>query len=228
MKLLLTEDEELLSAAIAKGLRKRGYAVDCAFDGEEALELYSLNEYDLLILDLNLPVIDGLEVLRRIRMQDEDMRVLILSARSSVPDKIAGLDGGSNDYLTKPFDFAELEARIRALLRQKVQVRNVALSQGKLQVNTAVKQAYWDGMPLELTKKEYSVLEYLMIHSDRVISPVELIEHVWDSESDPFSNSFRFHISSLRKKLAAASGDEGLIITLRGQGYRIAREEDRN
>ncbi len=227
MKLLLVEDEALLSAAMAKGLRKRGYAVDCAYDGEEALELWGINEYDLMILDLNLPRLDGLEVLRRVRERDAGLRVLILSARSTVPDKIAGLDGGSNDYLTKPFDFAELEARIRALLRQEVRMKDVNLSCGGLRVDTAARRAYWRDAPVELTKKEYAILEYLMAHQDKVVSLEELIEHVWDSESDPFSNTYRFHISSLRKKLSAASGTDGLIVTLRGQGYRMAGEEER-
>ena len=225
MKLLLVEDEVALSAAMAKGLRKRGYAVDCAHDGEEALELYGINEYDLMILDLNLPKLDGLEVLRRIREKDAELRVLILSARSTVPDKIAGLDGGSNDYLTKPFDFAELEARIRALLRQEVRTKGVELSHGDLRMDTAARQVFWRDKPVELTKKELAILEYLMAHPGRVISAEELIEHTWDSEADPFSNAFRFHLSSLRKKLAAASGREDLIVTLRGQGYRIREEE---
>lgn len=226
VKLLLVEDEVLLSAAMAKGLRKRGYAVDCAYDGEEALERYGVNEYDLMILDLNLPKLDGLEVLRRIREQNAVLRILILSARSSVPDKIAGLDGGSNDYLTKPFDFAELEARIRALLRQELRIQDVNLSCGALRVDTATKRAYWGESPVELTKKEYAILEYLMSHQGKVISSEELIEHVWDSERDPFSNAFRFHICSLRKKLMVACGTDGLIITLRGQGYRMAGEEE--
>lgn len=226
MKLLLVEDEALLSAAMAKGLRKRGYAVDCAYDGEEALERYGVNEYDLMILDLNLPKLDGLEVLRRIRERDAELRVLILSARSTVPDKIAGLDGGSNDYLTKPFDFAELEARICAVLRLEVRAKDVNLSRGGLRMDTAAKQVFWRETPVELTKKEYAILEYLMANPGKVVSTEELIEHVWDSEADPFSNAFRFHISSLRKKLAAASGREDLIITLRGQGYRLAGEEE--
>lgn len=225
MKLLLVEDEILLSAAIAKGLRKRGYAVDCAFDGEAALEQLSINEYDLLILDLNLPKLDGMEVLRQIREKDTNLRILILSARSSVPDKIAGLDNGSNDYLTKPFDFAELEARIRVLLRQEVQMKNAILSCGVLQLDTAARIAHWKDTPVELTKKEYGILEYLMAHQDRVVPAEELIEHVWDSESDPFSNSFRFHISSLRKKLSAICGTDNLIVTLRGQGYRMYEKE---
>ena len=200
--------------------------MDCAYDGEEALELYGVNEYDLMILDLNLPKLDGLEVLRRIRDQDAALRILILSARSSVPDKITGLDGGSNDYLTKPFDFAELEARIRALLRQELRIKDVNLTCSGLRVDTAAKRAYWGTDPVELTKKEYSILEYLMSHPGKVISPEELIEHVWDSERNPFSNAFRFHISSLRKKLTAACGTDGLIVTVRGQGYRMADEEE--
>lgn len=225
MKLLLVEDEELLSRFVAKGLRKHGYAVDCAYDGEEALYQYSLNGYDLMILDLNLPKIDGLEVLRRIRKNDTRLRVLILSARGSVPDKIAGLDEGSNDYLTKPFDFAELEARIRALLRQEVRTRSREICCGDCRMDTAAKQVFWQNTPVDLTKKEYSILEYLMVHQDKVVSAEELIEHVWDSEADAFSNSFRFHISSLRKKLAAVSGGDGLVMTVRGQGYRMAGEE---
>ena len=226
MKFLLVEDEAFLSAAMAKGLRKRGYAVDCAYDGEEALELYGVNEYDLMILDLNLPKLDGLEVLRRIRDQDAALRILILSARSSVPDKITGLDGGSNDYLTKPFDFAELEARIRALLRQELRIKDVNLTCSGLRVDTAAPRAAWGPDPGALTKKEYSILEYLMSHPGKVISPEELIGHVWDSERNPFSNAFRFHISSLRKKLTAACGTDGLIVTVRGQGYRMADEEE--
>ncbi len=225
MKLLIVEDEVLLSAAMTKGLRKRGYAVDCAYDGEEALERFGLNEYDLMILDLNLPKLDGLEVLRRIREQDAELRILILSARSSVSDKIAGLDRGSNDYLTKPFDFAELEARIRALLRQELRTRDVNLTCSGLRMDTAARRVYWEEIPVELTKKEYTILEYLMTHQGKVISPEELIEHVWDSERNIFSNAFRFQISSLRKKLESACGTDGLILTVRGQGYRMADGE---
>lgn len=224
MKVLLVEDEKLLSKLIAKGLRKHNYAVDCAYDGEEALELYHINQYDLMILDLNLPKIDGLEVLHRIREQDLTLRVLILSARGSVTDKVAGLDSGSNDYLTKPFDFSELEARIRALLRQEITIKNVELLCGPLKINTANRRVFWNTTQIDLTKKEYSILEYLMSHTDKVLSSEEIIEHVWDSEADLFSNSFHFHISSLRKKLAAVSGKDDLIITVRGHGYCMARE----
>lgn len=220
MKLLLVEDEEMLSKSIAKGLRILGYAVDCAWDGEEALYLYELNEYDLMILDLNLPKLDGMEVLRRIRSQDEEFRVLILSARNSVEDKVSGLDSGSNDYLTKPFEFKELEARIRGLLRRSFTTRNTRLVWGCLQLDTAAKKILCCGQEIELTRKEYALLEYLMVHAGKMVSAEELIEHAWDSETDLFSNSFRFHIHSLRKKLDAA-GAGGYIVNQRGQGYRL-------
>lgn len=226
MKLLLAEDEEILSEALSQGLRKRGYAVDCAFDGEDAFHLYEVNEYDLVILDLNLPKVDGLEVLEQIRKKDTELRVLILSARNTIEDKIKGLDSGSNDYLTKPFDFRELEARIRSLLRQTVHVRDSNLSCGALRVDTAAKSAAIGNRVLGLTKKEYSILEYLMLHQGRLISLEEIIEHVWDSDTDLFSNSFRVHMSSLRKKIDAETGDDRYISTMRGQGYLLAAPKE--
>lgn len=224
MKLLLVEDEVRLSKNVAKGLTLLGYAVDCAYDGEEALDLYSLNEYDLMILDLNLPKLDGMEVLRKIREQDADFRILILSARNTLEDKISGLDEGSNDYLTKPFEFRELEARIRGLLRRNFTTRSTGLCCGVLRMDTAARQVWCAGQAVELTRKEYMLLEYLLTHAERVVSAEELIEHAWDSEADPFSNSFRFHIHSLRKKLDEA-GAKDYIITQRGQGYRIQAPE---
>lgn len=220
MKLLLVEDEEILSKTIAKGLGILGYAVDCAYDGEEALYLYEINEYDLMILDLSLPKLDGMEVLRRIRRKDEEFRVLILSARTSLEDKVNGLDWGSNDYLTKPFEFKELEARIRSLLRRSFSTRNTTLVCGCLQLDTAAKKILCNGQRIELTRKEYALLEYLMVNAGKMVSAEELIEHAWDSETDLFSNSFRFHIHSLRKKLDAA-GAQGYILTQRGHGYRL-------
>lgn len=220
MKLLLVEDEELLSKSIAKGLKILGYMVDCAYDGEEALYRYGLNEYDLMILDLNLPKLDGLEVLRQIREKDEDFRILILSARNSLEDKIAGLDSGSNDYLTKPFEFKEFQARIRSLLRRKFTTQNTVIGCGNIQMDTLARKVRCGEQAIELTRKEYLLLEYLLTHSNKTVSAEELIEHAWDSEADLFSSSFRFHIYSLRKKLDTA--DAGIsIITQRGQGYRI-------
>lgn len=225
MKLLVVEDDQALSRLLVKGLGKLGYAVDCAFDGEEALSLFEVNEYDLLILDLNLPKLDGLEVLRRVRKADRDFRVLILSARSSVEERVAGLDLGASDYLSKPFDLRELEARIRGLLRREFTQRDVTLSLGGLRADTAQRVAFWADKPIPLTKKEYGILEYLL-HDGGTVSAETLIEHVWDSETDLFSNTLKFHISSLRKKLEAATGGGVEIVTLRGQGYRLALGEE--
>ncbi|MBU9735949.1 response regulator transcription factor [Diplocloster agilis] len=227
MKLLIVEDEVLLSKSIAKGLRKLGYAVDCAFDGEEALELLEINTYDLMVLDINIPKINGLDVLKRIREAGSHLHVIILSAKNTVFDKVKGLDCGSNDYLTKPFDFLELEARIRNLLRQNTGFHDSVLRCGKMSIDTSAKKAYWDSALLDLTKKEYSILQYLLHHPDTVISAEDLIEHVWDSDIDLFSNSFRFHIHSLRKKIKEAGSTGEFITTVRGQGYMVSScEED--
>jgi len=220
MRILLVEDEKMLSGFIVKGLRNAGYAVDPVFDGEEALYEYEVNEYDLIVLDLNLPKKDGLEVLREIRAKNQEIKVLILSARTKVGDRILGLDEGANDYLIKPFDFGELEARIRNLLRREFVQKPLDLSLGDLRVDTKAKRVYFDDQEIALTRKEYGILEYLMLHQSHVISAEELTEHVWDNEFDPFSNTFRYHIHSLKKKLSAASGLD-FIKTIRGQGYII-------
>lgn len=218
MKLLLVEDEEMLSSIMAKGLRRAGYAVDTAYDGEEALYCYEVNEYDLIILDLNLPKIDGMEVLRKIRRQDRDTRILVLSARTGIEDRILGLDEGANDYLVKPFDFRELEARIRNLLNREFKQLPAVVEAGDLKVDTRAKRAYAMEEPLALTRKEYGILEYLMLHQGQIVSAEELMEHVWDSEFDPFSNTVRYHIHCLKKKLHDTEGEER-IQNIRGQGY---------
>lgn len=217
MKILLVEDEELLSRVIAKGLKQLGFAVDQAFDGDMALYAYEVNSYDLIILDLNLPVIDGVEVLRQIRKTDFETKILILSARSEVNDRVSGLNEGANDYLVKPFDFEELAARIHNLIRRAFVQTPSVLRAGEIAINVLAKSVTLNQLPLALTNKEYAILEYLMLNQDRVISQSELIEHVWDSESDPFSNALKFHLHSLKKKL----GDMDLICNIRGQGYII-------
>lgn len=221
MKLLLIEDEVTLSTIISKGLKKSGYAVDTVFDGEEALDFVEINEYDLIILDLNLPKVDGIEVLRRIRQKNVEVKILILSARSSIHDKITGLDTGANDYLVKPFDFQELDARIRNLLRRSFTQENSVLSCAQIKLDSAKKMVLVKDFPITLTKKEFSVLEYLMLHRGEVISAEELIEHTWDSEVDLFSNSLKFHMHSLRKKIKEVL-DEEVIRTIRGHGYMIS------
>ena len=172
------------------------------------------NQYDLVILDLNLPKLDGMELLCRLREQDKQLRVLILSARSEVEERIRGLDAGANDYLIKPFHFDELEARVRSLLRRTFQQNDVLLSHGALALDTAGRQAWEDGEPLKLTRMELAILEYLMLHPARPVSAEELIEHVYDSEADLFSNAVKVHIHSLRKKM-----QKDWIENIRGMGY---------
>lgn len=221
MKILFVEDEEELSDLISRGLRKCGYAVDTAYDGEEALDYYSINEYDIIILDLNLPKLDGLEVLGKIRQKDKRTKILILSARSAIDDRVLGLDTGANDYLTKPFDFLELEARIRALTRiAYIQQENKLLC-GGIHLNMATKVVSFMDAKLSLTRKEYSILEYLMLRKGEVVSFEQLLNHVWDSEADLFPDTVKYHIHSLKKKLAGAGCNYEPIQNVRGIGYKI-------
>ncbi|MEL7565815.1 MAG: response regulator transcription factor [Dehalobacterium sp.] len=221
MKILFVEDEEELSAIVARGLKKCGYAVDTAYDGEEALVYYKINEYDVIILDLNIPKIDGLEVLRSIRQKDKKTKILILSARNAVNDRVQGLDTGANDYLTKPFDFLELEARIRALTRIAYIQQENELSCGDLKLNIATKVVSFRSVKISLTKKEYAILEYMMLQKGQVVSTEQLLNHVWDSDTDLFSDTIKYHIHSLKKKLAVTNCSQELIQNIRGMGYKI-------
>ncbi len=224
MRLLIIEDEEDMREALCCGLRKRGYAVDSSGDGAEAVQLCYINHYDLVVLDLNLPGMDGMEVLRHLQSQENHTKVLILSARSELTDKIDGLDGGASDYLTKPFHFQELEARIRMLLRRSFTQADAALIWGGLCLDTNARTASYNGVLLELTMREFAILEYLMMHMGRPVSAEELMEHVWDSEADPFSNQVKVYISVIRRKLLAVTKDE-IIRNIRGAGYLIGGEE---
>lgn len=229
MKLLLVEDEKMLAKIVLKGLKKCGYAVDHAEDGEQAIEFYEVNQYDLLILDLNLPKVDGIDVLKYIREKDKETKVLILSARFEVEDRIIGLDTGANDYLVKPFDFNELEARIRCLLRRSFIDNDVILTFENIKVDTAKKYVLINDLVVDLTKKEYSILEYLISNKNKVISAEELMEHIWESDVDLFSNPLKFHIHSLKKKISSVLGEKEIIRNIRGQGYIISEEVgDRN
>lgn len=221
MRILVIEDDLDLQEAIADGLRIDGYAVDTCDNGADAYELLYVENYDLCILDLNLPIMDGLEVLSKVRDEKPELKVLILSARSSVADKVMGLDIGANDYLCKPFDFAELEARIRSLLRQKFSTQSNILSFDKLNVDILKRIVTVNDDEITLTKKEFALLEYFMTNQSRVISAEEIIEHIWDASADSFSGSVRVHISSLRKKLKASLGYD-IIATKIGKGYFLA------
>ena len=223
MRVLVVEDEKTLCETIAKGLRLDGYEVDTCFDGEEAWDMILSESYDLIILDLNLPGMDGMTVLKNIRKEDSETSVLILSARGQLQDKIDGLDGGANDYLCKPFHFEELEARVRSLTRRRVIQNNLILECGELSLDTKTRIVLVKGEMLSLTRKEPGPLEYLMLHHDRPVSQEELIAHVWDSSVDSFSNSIRVHISALRKKLRATLGYDPISNRI-GQGYVIGSQ----
>ena len=218
MHILIIEDEEQLCRSVAEGLRIDGYETAICFDGDEGLCLRMTENYDLILLDLNLPGTDGLEILRQFRECNTNTPVLILSARDQIEDKVNGLDLGANDYLTKPFHFQELEARIRRLTRRKFVQEDVCLKWNQLTFDTRTREASVNGVPLSLTRKESSLLEYFLLHQNRVISPEEMIEHIWDGSVNTFSNSIRVHISSLRKQLKAAIGCDPIQNKI-GQGY---------
>lgn len=225
MRLLIVEDEEDMQEALCYGLRKRGYAVDAAGNGTDAVQLCQINEYDLVVLDLNLPGLDGMEVLQQIQFLGKPATVLILSARSELEDKVAGLDGGASDYLTKPFHFEELEACIRMLLRRSFIQEEASLKRGGLCLDTNLKTVRFNEHPLDFSMREFAILEYLMRNSGRTVSAEELMEHIWDSQADPFSNQVKVYISVIRRKLLAVT-DEEIIRNIRGAGYLIDKKED--
>ncbi|MEG1744122.1 MAG: response regulator transcription factor [Ruthenibacterium sp.] len=224
MKILVVEDETDLRESLVEGLRLGGYAVDFCADGESADALAYAEPYDLMILDLNLPRMDGIAVLENLRKHNKKMNVLILSARASLDDKIAGLDLGANDYMTKPFHFSELQARVRSMLRRKTILEDSVLRCGKISFDTAARTVRANGRQVSLTNKEAAILEYLLLHQGRVISQQELLEHVWDSSVDSFSNSVRVHISSLRRKLRAELAYDPIQNSI-GEGYRMREEQ---
>ena len=224
MRILVVEDERELCQTIVRSLRRLAYSVDPCYDGDAAIALLGSERYDLVLLDLNLPGADGMTVLRTLRQTDRNTKVLILSARSEVADKVAGLDAGANDYLAKPFHLEELEARIRSLTLRQFTQNDVVLHCGPLSFDTRSRTATAAGQPLVLTRKETGILEYLLLHQGRPVSQEELLEHVWDNSVDNFSNSIRVHISALRKKLRAALGYDPVRNRI-GEGYLIEEEQ---
>lgn len=218
MRVLLVEDDERIAAFVAKGLRENSYAVDIASDGDEATYMASINTYDLFILDINLPKKDGFDVCTELRESGSKKPILMLTARDAIDDRISGLDFGADDYLTKPFEFRELLARLRALLRRQNEIRPPQIVIADLKIDTMSRTVQRGGKQIELTTKEYSLIEFLAINKGKVVGREEISEHVWDDTFDPFSNLIEVYIKRLRAKL-----DEGydiqLIQTRRGSGY---------
>lgn len=219
VRVLVVEDEERLANTVAKGLRREGMAVDVALDGASALEKATVNSYDVIVLDRNLPRIHGDDVCRRLAEEESPSRLLMLTAAGSVEDKVVGLNLGADDYLPKPFAFDELVARIRALGRRATKSAPPVLKVADLVVNPAKREATRGGRDLALTKKEFGVLEALLKAQGAVVSAEELLESVWDENVDPFTNVVRVTIMTLRRKL----GDPSLVETVTGVGYRIKK-----
>jgi len=221
VRILLVEDEPQAAVVLAKGLREQSYAVDVAADGETALFQVGTTDYDALILDVMLPRVDGLAVCRSIREAGNAVPILMVTARDAVESRILGLDGGADDYLVKPYDFGELLARLRALIRRGAQpVLPERLVVGPLTVDTRSRRARVRSMEMALTAKEYALLEYLARRAGDVVSRSDIAEHVWDEHYDPMSNVVDVYIQRLRRKLEVA-GEDTLIRTRRGEGYQL-------
>ncbi len=223
MRVLVVDDEVDLTEAVATGLRRDGYAVDTAFGGNEAIDKLAVNAYDLVCLDLTMPDLDGLEVCHWIKGPDGPdaaPRILMLTARDSLADRVAGLDEGADDYLVKPFAFDELRARVRSLLRREAARTGAVLTVGDLELDDARHEAHRSGTLLELTAKEFALLRYFMAHAGEVLSQEELLEHVWDEHADPFTNTVRVTVGTLRRKLEKGGGSPP-IETVIGRGYRL-------
>lgn len=224
MRILIVEDEVDMANALTRGLGTQGYAVDTASTGPEGLGLGSVHDYDLVILDLNLPGMDGLEVCQQLRSEKANLPILILTARERLEDKVFGLDLGADDYLVKPFHFEELTARIRAILRRDLDGRRPTLEVGDLKMDPKSRTAWQGRKELSLTKKEFGILQHLMRRPGEVISQEDLIEHVWNEKVNIFSQSIRVHIHSIRVKLGDNVDNPQYIETVIGQGYRLIEE----
>lgn len=223
MRILVVEDERRIAAFIERGLQEEHYAVDVAYDGEEALDWAAVVEYDLILLDILLPKRDGIQVCRELRDQGSKVPILMLTARDAVEDRVRGLDSGADDYLVKPFAFQELLARIRALLRRQSEVKTTQIQVGDLVLDTVTLRATRAGQVIELTAREYALLEFLMRHPRQVLSRTQIAEHVWDYDFFSTSNVVDVYIGYLRRKIDK-DFDQKLIQTVRGAGYKIEAE----
>ena len=224
MRLLLIEDERKVAEFIARGLRAERYAIDVADNGRAGWEMASTRDYDLIILDLMLPGLNGTELLRRLRRQGGNAAVLVLTARDAMADKVENFEAGADDYLTKPFAFAELLVRVKALLRRQPATRQHVLRVADLEVDRLTQQVRRGGKRIELTSKEYGLLEYLASHAGRVLTRTMIIEHVWDSSFEGLTNIVDVYVRHLREKVDVPN-ERKLIRTVRGTGYCLTDEE---
>lgn len=225
MRVLVVEDEQKINRTICQALREESYAVDAAFDGEEGEQLADLNDYDLIILDIMLPKKDGLEVCTEIRQRGIPTPILMLTAKDSYEDRVQGLDSGADDYLVKPFHMGELMARVRALLRRESVAKSTRLQVDDLALDTSSHRVIRGDSPIDLTSKEYAMLEYFMRHPDQVLTRTMISEHVWDDEFDSFSNIIDVYIRRLRRKIDDNSAIK-LLHTIRGSGYLLGVLDD--
>jgi heavy metal response regulator len=224
MRVLVVEDERRIADFISRGLSEQGYAVDVAYDGDEALDWLAVADFDVIILDVMLPVRDGIEVCRTLRERGLRTPILMLTARDAVEDRVRGLDSGADDYLVKPFAFAELVARLRALTRREPAALGTVLQVGDLILDITTREVSRQGMSLELTSKEYALLEYLMRHPNQVLTRTMIAEHVWNYDFDNATNVIDVHIRNLRRKIDDPFPTK-LIQTVRGAGYRISARQ---
>jgi DNA-binding response OmpR family regulator len=220
MKILIVEDDRKVASFIEQGLREEGYAVDVAPDGQEATTLAHVYDYDLIILDVMLPHKTGLQVAAELRREGRAVPILMLTARDTTEDVVRGLDAGADDYLAKPFKFDELLARVRALARRGGAARSDLLRYGPVELDRLKHKARIDGQRLDLTPKEFHLLQHFLLHPEEVVRRTELLEKVWDMHFDPESNVVDVHVGNLRRKLKTAAGKE-LIQTVRGVGFRL-------
>ncbi len=220
MRILVVDDDQRLCDTLKRGLEENSFAVDCVHDGEEG-EAYGANDlYDLIILDIMMPKKNGVEVCQNLRAKNINTPILMLTAKDTVEDRVKGLNTGADDYLVKPFSFSELLARVRALLRRQDQSRSPELRADELTLNTVTREVSWQQKQVNLTSKEYAILEYLMRHPNAVISRIMIEEHAWDYNFDSLSNLVDVYIGRLRQKIDPEQGKD-IIETVRGAGYRL-------
>jgi len=224
VRILVVEDDRKVARFLERALQEEGYAVDVARDGAEGAMKARIGDYDLLVLDVMLPGRSGLEVARELRREERTVPILLLTARDSKEDVVAGLDAGADDYLTKPFSLSEVLARVRALMRRGGSSRSERLTYGDVEIDRIRHEARRKGTLLDITPREFALLEYFLLHAEQVVRRTELLEKVWDMSFDPMSNVIDVHVANLRRKLKGANSDT-LIHTVRGVGYILERRE---